>query len=92
MPIEEIDLIKLTKLQLLEKCEELGITRCKSKNKTDIISLINQKISIERNEGIESIEINEGIGSIEINKGIESIEINNYYIDDNIKLFIDSIK
>ena len=38
MPIEEIDLIKLPKIQLLKICEELGIKRCKSKNKTDIIS------------------------------------------------------
>lgn len=65
MPIEEIDLIKLTKLQLLEICEKLDIKRCKSKNKTDIISLINQKISIESIGSIGIIESNESIGSIE---------------------------
>lgn len=31
----------LTKMQLLAKCEELGITKCKSKNKNKLIELIN---------------------------------------------------
>ena len=34
------DLTKLSKKELLEKCEEMGITRCKSKNKGEIIELI----------------------------------------------------
>jgi DNA (cytosine-5)-methyltransferase 1 len=38
--MSQIDLTKLSKKELLEKCEELGITRCKSKNKGDIIELI----------------------------------------------------
>ena len=41
--IEEMDLTKLSKKELLEKCEELGITKCKSKNKGKLIELINQK-------------------------------------------------
>lgn len=39
--IEEMDLTKLTKTELLEKCEELGIKKCKSKNKSELIQLIN---------------------------------------------------
>lgn len=39
--IEEMDLSKLTKTKLLERCEELGITKCKSKNKDKLIELIN---------------------------------------------------
>ena len=35
------DLSKLTKLELLSKCEELGIKKCKSKNKSELITLIN---------------------------------------------------
>jgi DNA (cytosine-5)-methyltransferase 1 len=31
----------MSKLELLEKCEELGITKCKSKNKSQLIELIN---------------------------------------------------
>jgi DNA adenine methylase len=37
---------KLSKQELLEKCEELGITKCKSKNKSELIKLINEKTNI----------------------------------------------
>jgi DNA (cytosine-5)-methyltransferase 1 len=33
----------LTKTELLAKCEELGITKCKSKNKGELINIINSK-------------------------------------------------
>ena len=39
--INEMDLTKLSKTELLVKCEELGITKCKSKNKSELIQLIN---------------------------------------------------
>lgn len=39
--VDTPDLIKLSKLELLKKCEEIGITKCKSKNKEQLISLIN---------------------------------------------------
>lgn len=39
--IEAMDLTKLSKNELLAKCEELGITKCKSKNKSELIQLIN---------------------------------------------------
>jgi|694.fasta_scaffold80392_4 DNA (cytosine-5)-methyltransferase 1 len=42
--IEEMDLTKLTKAELLVRCEELGITTCKSKNKTKLIELINKNL------------------------------------------------
>lgn len=35
-----MDLNNLTKSELLAKCEELGITKCRSKNKNDLINLI----------------------------------------------------
>jgi site-specific DNA-methyltransferase (adenine-specific) len=38
-----MDLTKLSKTELLEKCNQLGITKCKSKNKSDLIDLINSK-------------------------------------------------
>ena len=41
--IEEMDLTNLSKRELLEKCEEFGIKKCKSKNKGELIELINQK-------------------------------------------------
>ena len=42
-----VALTKLSKTELLEKCEELGITKCKSKNKTTLIELINEKSQTE---------------------------------------------
>lgn len=36
--------MKLTKQELLIKCEELGITRCKSKSKMELVQLIDEKI------------------------------------------------
>ena len=35
------DISKLSKIELLAKCEELGIQKCKSKNKNELIELIN---------------------------------------------------
>ena len=39
--MEEMDLTNLSKTELLAKCEEHGITKCKSKNKNELIELIN---------------------------------------------------
>ena len=41
-----MDLTKLLKQELLVKCEQLGITKCKSKTKNDLIQLINSKQEI----------------------------------------------
>jgi len=41
--IEEIDLKKLSKTKLLEKCKEIGIKKYKSKNKEELINLIKNK-------------------------------------------------
>lgn len=38
-----MDLIKLSKAELLAKCEELGIKKCVSKNKRALVELINAK-------------------------------------------------
>jgi DNA adenine methylase len=38
---EEMDLTKLTIPELLAKCKECGITKCKSKKKSELIELIN---------------------------------------------------
>lgn len=43
----ELNLKKLSKIELLAKCEELGIKKCKSKNKTDLIELINNAQQLE---------------------------------------------
>jgi len=40
---EKMNISKMSKLELLEKCKELGITKCSSKNKSQLIELINGK-------------------------------------------------
>ena len=46
--IEEMDLTKLSKTELLAKCEEFGFAKCKSKNKGELIDLINSKSQIKK--------------------------------------------
>jgi len=43
---EQMDILKMSKLKLLEKCKELGIIKCSSKNKSQLIELINSKNEI----------------------------------------------
>jgi DNA-cytosine methyltransferase len=42
-----MDALKMSKLELLEKCKELGITKCSSKNKSQLIELINSKHKLQ---------------------------------------------
>lgn len=51
---EEINLFQLSKKELLEKCSELGITKCSSKNKNQLIYLINNKNNVENNNKKEN--------------------------------------
>ncbi len=39
--IEKMEITKLSKIELLDKCEKLGIKKCKSKNKSELLNLIN---------------------------------------------------
>jgi len=41
---EPIDISKMSKLELLEKCKELGISKCSSKNKSQLLELINYEM------------------------------------------------
>ena len=54
-----MDLIKLTKVELLAKCLELGITRCSSKTKGQLIELIEAKVKVETKVEIEVKEKDE---------------------------------
>ena len=45
---EQMDISKMSKLELMEKCKELGITKCSSKNKGELIDLINSKIHTKK--------------------------------------------
>ena len=46
---EQMDISKMSKLELLKKCEELGITKCSSKNKAQLIELINSNHKTNNN-------------------------------------------
>ena len=46
---EQMDISKMSKIDLLEKCKELGITKCSSKNKSQLIELINSTHKINNN-------------------------------------------
>ena len=50
-----MDLLKLSKKELLKKCEELGFTKYKSKNKNVLIELI--KTNIDKKESIQNTNI-----------------------------------
>ena len=45
-----MELTKLLKQELLEKCEKLGISKCSSKNKNELIQLINSKQKLFESE------------------------------------------
>jgi len=48
---EKMDTSKMSKSELLEKCKELGFTKCKSKNKEELIELItNTKKKNDKND------------------------------------------
>jgi DNA (cytosine-5)-methyltransferase 1 len=49
-----MDLTKLLKTELLEKCKELGLTKYKSKNKNELIELINTNIEFQKNKLIDN--------------------------------------
>jgi DNA (cytosine-5)-methyltransferase 1 len=54
--VKEMDLNKLSKTDLLEKCQELGIAKCKSKNKGELIELIHSNSKdISKKSNIESM-------------------------------------
>ena len=59
--IEEMDLTKLSKTELLLKCEELGIKNCKSKNKNVLVTLINQFNLEKKNTEKENENENDNI-------------------------------
>ena len=47
---EQMDTSKMNRTELLEKCKELGITKYKSKNKNELIEMINQQQLIQSND------------------------------------------
>jgi DNA (cytosine-5)-methyltransferase 1 len=58
-----MDLNKLSKAELLIKCEELGITKCKSKNKEELKKLIGQHMLTTYKQQIKYIDLFCGLGA-----------------------------
>jgi adenine-specific DNA-methyltransferase len=82
--IEEKDLTKLSKNELLTKCEELGFSKCKSKNKGELIELINSKTNKNIiQETDENVIINTNL-SISYDSNTHLKNSNNEVIDNEI--------
>lgn len=63
----------MSKSELLEKCKELGITKCNSKNKSQLLELINSKqniiISSDNIEKYNVLSLFTGIGGMDMGFG-----------------------
>lgn len=77
---EKMDLTKCSKTELFAKCEELGITKCKSKNKGELIELINSKTIAKTQEKIIELVIEE------TDKNMDNENINNEIINNEINV------
>jgi site-specific DNA-methyltransferase (adenine-specific) len=53
--IEEMDLTKLSRSDLLERCEKKGFTKYKSKNKNELIALLEKKVVSKKVAAVELI-------------------------------------
>lgn len=89
------ELLKLSKVSLLEKCTELGIIKCKSKNKTELINLINNKIMDNKNKHKYEDEHEEENDENEIEFKEIILEYNELNIDNSnfeeLKMYYDDI-
>jgi len=80
-----MDLIKFTKQNLLDKCKELNITKCKSKSKLELMKLINELINNTTNEIINIKNISPlryPGGKTRACKIIDEIILNNFDINE----------
>ena len=76
--IEEIDLTKLSKMELLAKCDEQGIKKCKSKNKDELIILLEKILKPKKNTDVMIEEIEKEItNELIILHGLETNKIYN---------------
>jgi len=76
--MEESDLNKLSKTALLAKCEELGITKCKSKNINTLIKLIKKQIddnNVANTNNLANTNNVENIADIQQNIKYSFIEV-----------------
>jgi len=95
--IEEMDLTKFSKQELLAKCEEHGFTKCKSKNKGELIDLINSKLQIVNKKKQIKLIIEEDSADekktnivLENNTLLDEDKDDNYMIEEPIQLEINN--
>jgi site-specific DNA-methyltransferase (adenine-specific) len=89
--ITKMDLTKLSKFKLLEMCEEHGIKKCKSKNKGDLVKLLETQLTLNKQIKLiiedDSEIINEVIGPSEITNEVivtQDLEFNKIHNEDCI--------
>jgi len=68
----------MSKLELLNKCKELGIEKYNSKNKSQLIEIIENKMKINESTDTTNITFN-----IEETANDNSIDVNNYSLEDD---------
>jgi len=83
--IKEMDLTKLSKAELLAKCEELEITKCKSKNKGKLIQLINDKSKKKQIELVIEDNDNDNDNLEKINNNVENIAVEMTNVQEDLK-------
>ena len=77
-----MDITKMSKKALLDKCKECGITKCSTKNKLQLIEIYNNKINNKVNEINDKIK-NENINNV-IEENIETSNIDLLFILNNL--------
>jgi len=79
-----MDISKMSKIDLLKKCKELGITKCNSKNKPQLIELINSKQQIPNCEFKTEVETNNICNSQNIIISTDNTIVDNTIVDNTI--------
>jgi len=74
----------MSKIDLLKKCKELGITKCNSKNKPQLIELINSKQQIPNCEFKTEVETNNICNSQNIIISTDNTIVDNTIVDNTI--------
>jgi DNA adenine methylase len=76
LTIKKLDLTKLSKQELLTKCQEYGITKCKSKSKPELIELIQNKKLENTCVGVADININDDDTNVDAVNDINDDAVN----------------
>jgi hypothetical protein len=85
---KEMNLTKLTKTELLKKCEEQGITKCKSKNKGELVELIKSYQKVEEVEEVFEITID---SKKKRKRSNSSIPICNIFIENLNIVYVENV-